>query len=163
MNCKTSGRRSPSNAKYPWGMLPGRFLPRSCRGAVLSCAEGSWVVGSWVVLLWTILFQTTSLLGQIPVDFQATGDVQKPVDYQNEVRPILANHCFACHGFDDQGRQADLRRELDMLDSASGGASPPIATGRLGPTAMVPSIQMKDLDLPQPPASFNTPISTAPR
>lgn len=37
-------------------------------------------------------------------------------DYNKEVRPILADHCFACHGVDEKARKAKLR--LDERDAA---------------------------------------------
>ncbi|MGC6489581.1 MAG: PSD1 and planctomycete cytochrome C domain-containing protein, partial [Planctomycetota bacterium] len=34
---------------------------------------------------------------------------QRAPSYTREVRPILSEHCFACHGPDDAAREADLR------------------------------------------------------
>jgi hypothetical protein len=38
------------------------------------------------------------------------------LEYNRDVRPILAENCFACHGPDSAARQADLR--LDLRDEA---------------------------------------------
>ena len=39
----------------------------------------------------------------------------KPMDFSREVRPILSNYCFPCHGPDDAARKGKLR--LDDRDS----------------------------------------------
>jgi hypothetical protein len=39
-----------------------------------------------------------------------------PLSYNRDVRPILVEHCFACHGADSASRQAGLR--LDRRDDA---------------------------------------------
>ncbi len=50
----------------------------------------------------------------------ATGGAADAPDFSSEVRPILANHCFKCHGPDEQARKARLR--LDVRDRAIGAA-----------------------------------------
>ncbi|MFC5456112.1 PSD1 and planctomycete cytochrome C domain-containing protein [Prosthecobacter fluviatilis] len=51
------------------------------------------------------------------------------VDFNRDVRPVLAQHCFKCHGMDDQGRKGKLR--LDLREAA-------IGQGKSGELAIVP-------------------------
>ncbi len=41
---------------------------------------------------------------------------ESPVDFTRQVRPLLSDRCFACHGPDAEARESDLR--LDVRDDA---------------------------------------------
>jgi Protein of unknown function (DUF1553)/Protein of unknown function (DUF1549)/Planctomycete cytochrome C len=43
---------------------------------------------------------------------------KKAIDFDRQIRPLLSENCFACHGPDDKQRKADLR--LDQRTSAVG-------------------------------------------
>ncbi len=77
------------------------------------------------------------------------------IDFNRDIRPILSNHCFQCHGMDEEARQADLR--LDRVDDAI--ASGHIVPGSAGDSELVNRIQSEDDLLRMPPPDANKPLS----
>ncbi|MGI9474690.1 MAG: PSD1 and planctomycete cytochrome C domain-containing protein [Rubripirellula sp.] len=74
------------------------------------------------------------------------------LQYNRDIRPILSDKCFACHGPDDEERQADLR--LDVREDAirSGAIEPENA----GESLLMERITSSDPDEIMPPPSSGT-------
>lgn len=55
----------------------------------------------------------SSLLSILFFYIFSVGAFSEAIDFSKDVRPILAKHCFACHGPDDKHREADLRLDTE--------------------------------------------------
>jgi mono/diheme cytochrome c family protein len=104
--------------------------------------SGEWMVGILLVLI----------VGA-PTPNAAAADVPPPtVDFQRQVRPILSDACFDCHGPDAKARKAHLR-----LDVADGGVFEDrdngkiVAAGKPGESELVRRITAADPDEKMPP------------
>ena len=76
------------------------------------------------------------------------------IRFQRDIRPILANHCYDCHGADDDRRQAGLR--LDMRHHAISGlpsGNRAVVPGRPERSALVSRVGSTDPDQKMPPAT----------
>ena len=92
----------------------------------------------------------------LPAASRAVADAPAEIDYIRDVRPILAENCYACHGPDDAVRQAGLR-----LDQHAG-ATRELASGNRAvvpgdPTSseLVRRVTSQDPDLRMPPRETN--------
>ena len=117
-------------------------------------------------IVWISLGSSLGLAWYSPV---AAGQESKPiarraVDFNDQVRPILARHCFKCHGPDDKSRKAKLR--LDQEAAAKKPASsgePPIVPGKPDESELVRRVFAEDADERMPPRSANSQLSDAER
>ncbi len=79
----------------------------------------------------------------------------RPVDFNRDVRPILSDKCFACHGPDEKQRKADLR--LDTQD----GAAEVITPGKPAESEMVRRITAADESERMPPKKSGKALTPA--
>ncbi|MGI9240679.1 MAG: PSD1 and planctomycete cytochrome C domain-containing protein [Verrucomicrobiales bacterium] len=74
------------------------------------------------------------------------------LDFNRDVRPILAEACFNCHGADANSRKAKLR--LDIAEGATAerkGGITPIVPGKPGESELVARVNADDPDEQMPP------------
>ena len=72
---------------------------------------------------------------------------EPPLDFNRDIRPILSENCFYCHGQDGNKREADLR--LDDRDAAIRAGA--IVPGDPGASVMLERIHSTDPDVIMPP------------
>jgi mono/diheme cytochrome c family protein len=70
-----------------------------------------------------------------------------PVSWRRDVRPILAEHCFQCHGPDEAALQADLRLDIREVALESGA----IVQGEPDDSELLARITADDPDSVMPP------------
>lgn len=89
--------------------------------------------------------------GMAPLLLLSAGPVvTDKVDFTKQVRPILSNHCFHCHGPDAHERKADLRLDTpEGMKALSEGGKP----GKPEEHELVKRILSTDPDEVMPPAS----------
>ncbi len=83
-----------------------------------------------------------------------------PIDFTRQIRPILSNKCFLCHGPAEDSREADLR--LDQRDSAleQRADSAAIVPGDPEASELIARITSHDDSLMMPPLETKKSLST---
>jgi hypothetical protein len=114
-------------------MILLELLPHRFRKLLCLCIFGPGLVCS---------FLTSSALA-----FQAeTKAESQEIRFDRDIRPILSENCFACHGFDERARQAELR--LDVWEE---GLQRVIVAGQPAESELFQRITASDPALRMPP------------
>jgi len=83
------------------------------------------------------------------------------VNFNRDVRPILSDACWRCHGFDEEARQAGLR--LDTREGALGVADSglrAIVPGQPDDSELLTRVTAEDVGLKMPPPDSNKQLTT---
>lgn len=81
------------------------------------------------------------------------------VSYNRDIRPILSDNCFSCHGPDEHGRKADLR--LDTRDGAFSGETVVVVAGKPDESELIARILTPDPDDLMPPPESHKKLTPA--
>jgi len=104
------------------------------------------LVGCFYLLLASFSIAADSLPGKI--------------DYSRDIKPILSNNCYACHGPDEGKRQAGLRLDLreHVIKELESGTRAVVA-GNPDQSELLARIGAEDQDLRMPPAESGKKLS----
>ncbi len=104
----------------------------------------------WWLACAVVLFPTVALAGNGPAT----------VDFNRQIRPILSETCYQCHGPDVNKRKANLR--LDQRDGLfqSAGGTTIVAPGKPDESELFARITADDPELRMPPPKSGSPLSS---
>ncbi len=79
----------------------------------------------------------------------------EPVDFSRDIRPLLSNKCFQCHGPDESSREADLRLDVKASVFTVSDEAAAVVPGRPEESALIMRVASDDEDLVMPPPDSN--------
>ena len=94
----------------------------------------------------------------LPAQLGQSAEVPK-LTFNGDIRPILAENCFACHGPDSAARKADLRLDKREVAVKAGAIVP----GKPDESEMIHRVFSDDKDEMMPPASLHRQLTAAQR
>ncbi len=90
----------------------------------------------------------------------SAGTARPKIDYSRDIRPILANHCFACHGPDPKALKAGLRLDLpEMARQKSKSGEIAVVPGKPDKSELVARVLSKDKGAVMPPPEHGKPLT----
>jgi mono/diheme cytochrome c family protein len=104
-----------------------------------------------LLALSTLLFSNALTFFAAPTLY---ADDQQTIEFNRDVRPILSDYCFACHGPDKNHREADLRLDTEsglLGDDKKPGA---IVPGKPEESELLRRVLLSDGEEKMPPAEF---------
>ena len=106
--------------------------------------------------------QWAGMVFLVVVSTAFTVDAADKLEYNRDIRPILSDTCFTCHGPDSRKREAGLRldqREGGLKTLESGAVA--IVPGKSAESELVKRLTSSDPDIKMPPPDSNKTITPA--
>jgi mono/diheme cytochrome c family protein len=75
----------------------------------------------------------------------------KKIEFNRDIRPILSDNCFACHGPDRNKREANLRLDTQVGLHGEDGTAGAVIPGQPAESKLMQRITSQDADLVMPP------------
>ncbi len=108
------------------------------------------------VVCWTVF-----VLSAVAFGSTVSSHADDVVDFARDVRPILASKCFACHGPDEDAREADLRLDTRNGATAVRDGSPAVVPGKPDESPLVERVESADEDERMPPPDSKLTLNDA--
>ena len=102
-----------------------------------------------------------SLLIPITLIGATVSGIAAEVSFQRDIRPLLSDRCFKCHGYDDQSREADLGLHLFEEATRDLGGYQAIKPGDAATSELIKRLTSNDPEEVMPPPKSNKPRFTA--
>ncbi|MEI6714821.1 MAG: c-type cytochrome domain-containing protein [Verrucomicrobiota bacterium] len=93
---------------------------------------------------------------------QTSGAESGKISFNRDIRPILSDTCFHCHGFDPKSRKAGLRldeRAAALIETKNGVL--PIVPGKPEESAIIQRVLTTDADEIMPPVKAHKELTLA--
>lgn len=95
----------------------------------------------------------------VPAVFGDDAAAPRKVDFNRDIRPILSDHCYACHGPDKGRRKADLRLDTQAGLFARTDDSTIIVPGKPNESELIERIGSDDPEVHMPPPKSGKTLS----
>jgi hypothetical protein len=86
-------------------------------------------------------------------------DAAAPIEFNRDIRPILSDHCYACHGPDANKREAELRLDTEAGLRGAGDHPGVVVPFQLEESELYRRVSSGDEAERMPPVEFTKPLS----
>ena len=111
---------------------------------------------------WKAMFLAAMIVCHGSQFAERAANAAERVTFNRDIRPILSDNCFRCHGPDEKQRQAGLRLDVpDLARKPAESGATAIVPGRLDESELIRRITSSDADRHMPPTNFGKTLTAA--